>query len=158
MRTRPGRSLPEDVRVATSDYREEMDVLAAFIGEKCIEDPNSIAPSGDLYKTYTAWAEENGEHALSQLGGIGLAQSETDGLPAVGTLVLQDHGQWIRCGAELRCLALGHAVQIPQGRLPHDVGPCGLGITRRGEFARDEHAHRATGRGELQGALEKRDG
>ncbi|MEW6658018.1 MAG: phage/plasmid primase, P4 family [Thermodesulfobacteriota bacterium] len=56
-----GLTPPPEVRMATNTYREEMDPLCGFIGECCVLTPGAEAMAKDLYKAYTAWAEESGE-------------------------------------------------------------------------------------------------
>jgi len=57
---------PEEVRNATDLYREDMDVIGAFVGERCIVAPEEKVSANVLYAAYTAWCQENGEHPLSQ--------------------------------------------------------------------------------------------
>lgn len=56
-----GLQAPEAVRAATSEYREEMDTLAAFVSECCVEGQNHSVQAKPLYDAYTGWCEENGE-------------------------------------------------------------------------------------------------
>jgi putative DNA primase/helicase len=56
---------PEDILVATDEYRNEMDSLQVFIDE-CIEfNQDSFVKSGDLYGIYSIWCSENGAKPLS---------------------------------------------------------------------------------------------
>ena len=52
---------PDEVRTATQEYRAEMDVLGAFLEDRCIIQPRAEAPATVLYNTYKAWCEEGGE-------------------------------------------------------------------------------------------------
>lgn len=56
---------PEAIRDATEEYRQEQDVLAVFLEEKCVEDAQGYALSGALYKTYTAWCDGNSGKPIS---------------------------------------------------------------------------------------------
>ena len=49
---------PEKVRIATSDYREEMDVLADFMEEKCLFGEQHKVAQKELYLAYVDWCEE----------------------------------------------------------------------------------------------------
>ena len=49
---------PEKVRLATSDYREEMDVLADFMEEKCLLGEQHKVGQKELYMSYVDWCEE----------------------------------------------------------------------------------------------------
>ena len=56
---------PDAVSAATATYREEQDVLAHFLAERCQTAPNYVARAADLYKNYSEWAEANGEKPIS---------------------------------------------------------------------------------------------
>jgi putative DNA primase/helicase len=62
---RDGLGVPQAVRAATEAYRAEQDILAVFLSEKCVLDPQAFVASGALYRTYAAWCEENGVRPLS---------------------------------------------------------------------------------------------
>jgi putative DNA primase/helicase len=57
---------PEEVRRATTDYRNEQDVVALFLSECCIEAAQCRVKAGELYGAYTAWCERTGEYAHNQ--------------------------------------------------------------------------------------------
>lgn len=57
--------IPEEIKTATEEYRDEMDILADFISSMCIEHPEAKAPTKDLYTAYCKWCEENKEEAIS---------------------------------------------------------------------------------------------
>ncbi len=61
-----GLGLPDEVRAATDGYRQEEDALAQFIQERCIAVPNARVQSSDLYREYSTWCEQVGEHRLRQ--------------------------------------------------------------------------------------------
>lgn len=56
-----GLGLPEEVRAATAQYREEQDVLAAFLSDCCQIGPEHKAKRSDLYDKYQWWCRENRE-------------------------------------------------------------------------------------------------
>jgi len=58
---REGLGASEEVRTATEGYRAEMDVLAAFIEDRCVVGPKTSANATDLYHAYQEWCDENGE-------------------------------------------------------------------------------------------------
>ncbi len=60
-----GLGMPAEVKGATQDYRDEMDILGTFLGEYTIEDPSGSAPSEGLYFLYKLWAENNKEYVHS---------------------------------------------------------------------------------------------
>lgn len=61
-----GLNPPAEVLSAVDAYRKESDILAEFIEENTIKSPESTIPKADLYRTYTAWCETNGEHPMKQ--------------------------------------------------------------------------------------------
>jgi P4 family phage/plasmid primase-like protien len=63
---RDGLAIPEEVRAATSAYRAEMDILAGFIADRCIEHRNASVTAGMLYKEYQRWCDETGERQETQ--------------------------------------------------------------------------------------------
>ena len=56
----------EQVRAATSGYREEMDTLAAFFEARCVIHPNASAGATPLYNVYKEWCDAGGETRLTQ--------------------------------------------------------------------------------------------
>lgn len=63
-----GRRLPRpiEVRVTEDSYREDMDTVGRFLGERCcVSGPLKIG-SSELYTAYRKWAEIGGEHPMSQ--------------------------------------------------------------------------------------------
>ena len=63
---RAGLCEPEKVRKATAAYREEQDVLAAFLADCCIDGPTYEVTATDLYGAYKTWCEETGVKPESQ--------------------------------------------------------------------------------------------
>jgi putative DNA primase/helicase len=61
-----GLGVPDEVKEATEEYRSEMDVLAAFLADCCIVDPNARVLNKELYTAYESWCRENGEEPLGQ--------------------------------------------------------------------------------------------
>jgi len=61
-----GFDVPKAVRLATDEYRAEMDTLGDFINESCIVHEKAFASAHALYKRYESCCEEAGEHAVSQ--------------------------------------------------------------------------------------------
>ena len=63
---RKGLKAPEIVQAATEGYRQEMDVLSAWISDCCIVKKHCEAKASDLYSSYTAWCERSGEYPEKQ--------------------------------------------------------------------------------------------
>jgi putative DNA primase/helicase len=61
-----GLGVPDEVKAATEGYRVEMDVLAAFLDERCVISANVRAQASALYGSYRQWCEETGEKPESQ--------------------------------------------------------------------------------------------
>jgi putative DNA primase/helicase len=58
---RTGLAPPESVRAATDAYLDSEDVLAAWIDDVGKLDPDGWHTTGELYRSYEAWAKRNGE-------------------------------------------------------------------------------------------------
>lgn len=61
-----GLQVPEKVRAATREYRDDMDVLGSFIESCCVEGETNRAGSSELYEAYTKWCDKNGERPFKQ--------------------------------------------------------------------------------------------
>ncbi len=61
-----GLQTPSEVTDATSGYRDEMDVLAGFIEDRCRIDPAVKVARGVIYYAYVTWCKENGEKVVTQ--------------------------------------------------------------------------------------------
>jgi len=61
-----GLQAPEAVTVATSNYKNESDIIGNFLEECCEIAPSLEVPATDLYAAYKRWAHDNGEFELSQ--------------------------------------------------------------------------------------------
>lgn len=64
---RYGLGVPQVIREATEEYRQEQDVLARFIEDKCVTDPQAWVLSSTLYAVYLAWCKSSGEEPISNL-------------------------------------------------------------------------------------------
>ena len=65
LRQREGLGMPFAVRDTVSEYRREMDIVSAFIGDRCIEGGSGITKGSVLYSAYAAWCDENNEYKMS---------------------------------------------------------------------------------------------
>lgn len=54
-------SIPDAVRQATENYREQENWLLNFVEDRCIQDPNARVGAMELYRDYQNWAEHSGE-------------------------------------------------------------------------------------------------
>lgn len=61
-----GLGTPDEVKSATEDYRNEMDILSEFLKDCCIENPSAEVQTKALYEAYCSWCEHNGERALAK--------------------------------------------------------------------------------------------
>jgi P4 family phage/plasmid primase-like protien len=52
---------PKAVLEATAGYREEMDVIADFIGDRCFIEGGEWVSSRQLFREWKGWCEDNGE-------------------------------------------------------------------------------------------------
>jgi putative DNA primase/helicase len=61
-----GLATPEVITKATDEYRGEMDVIGAFIKERCVVGPGCFIKARELFRVYQEWCDENNEHASSE--------------------------------------------------------------------------------------------
>ena len=78
---RDGLQVPEVVELSTAAYRDSMNPLGDFIGERCILAPEAWVPSAALFDAYRTWAQEQGlRHTMTakqvgeKLRGMGCEQ------------------------------------------------------------------------------------
>ncbi|MGH8696028.1 MAG: phage/plasmid primase, P4 family [Burkholderiales bacterium] len=70
-----GLSVPESVRAATGEYRAAMDVLGAFIAERCAVDADGTIAARELYAEYAAWCMSSNEKPITRKAfGLRLAE------------------------------------------------------------------------------------
>lgn len=58
---RDGMNPPEEVMAATSEYRNDQDIISKFIAEECFESPELRTQLNDLFEGYKSWCERNCE-------------------------------------------------------------------------------------------------
>lgn len=56
-----GLKIPDSVKAATDDYRQEQDVLRDFIAEALYVDDHATCGNSELYEAYQAWSRSVGE-------------------------------------------------------------------------------------------------
>lgn len=61
-----GLKKPEAVEQSTENYKNSMDAIGIFIDECCELVRSATCKKGELYKAYTTWCIESGEHSISQ--------------------------------------------------------------------------------------------
>jgi putative DNA primase/helicase len=62
-----GLMTPEDVRVATAEYRADSDLLGQFLEENCYLDKEATAPKTALFLAWTRWSEANNVYTGSAM-------------------------------------------------------------------------------------------
>ncbi len=62
---RDGLAIPQKVRDASAEYLSANDDISLWIEDCCILGPMHRTPKADLYKSFQAWKEANGEHPQS---------------------------------------------------------------------------------------------
>lgn len=72
---RDGLGLPEEVKAATAAYRDEQDVLGAFLAECCARGPHYRIKAGAIYGGYRDWCKRTGETEVKQRT-FGMAMTE----------------------------------------------------------------------------------
>jgi putative DNA primase/helicase len=68
LRQRKCFEIPEAIQAATDGFRENNDVIAAFVEERCdTANPDASEASRTLYREYKFWCEESGHQSLGKL-------------------------------------------------------------------------------------------
>ena len=62
---REGLGTPEEVILATKDYRTAMDVVGRFIEECCLVSANVRVKTSEIYAAYKKWCDTSGEYAIT---------------------------------------------------------------------------------------------
>ncbi len=57
--------VPAGVDEATTQFRENNDVPALFLADRCVKDSDAREKAGELYSEYRQWCEDNGHRAQS---------------------------------------------------------------------------------------------
>jgi len=87
---------PDVIRNATESYRDEMDVVGAFIAECCLLGRQHEATATSLFQAYRDWCERNGEYPTNQRRfGMQLTERGIEAKRGTG-------GRTIRVGVGLR--------------------------------------------------------
>lgn len=60
-----GLEQPEVIKENTRVYREEMDVIESFLGDRAVKGPGYQEQASLIYKEYRNWAEENNQYAMN---------------------------------------------------------------------------------------------
>jgi putative DNA primase/helicase len=63
---RHGLCMPEEVKKANAEYRNEMDIISDFISDCFFVGPGYEVLTRDLYTRYIEWCEKNGDKAMSK--------------------------------------------------------------------------------------------
>jgi putative DNA primase/helicase len=61
-----GLVMPDEVRSATLEYRDESDVLSRFLEDRCDQSRDAVISIKNLYDIYQAWSEENADDILTK--------------------------------------------------------------------------------------------
>ncbi|MBI5583487.1 MAG: hypothetical protein HY892_06665 [Deltaproteobacteria bacterium] len=56
-----GLTPPDEVKAATENYRDEMDIIGQFIMERCLTGPGYQVTAKNLYAVFVDWSESQGE-------------------------------------------------------------------------------------------------
>lgn len=122
---------PEDVRLATSEYRDDSDTIGRFLRQTCeIGEDTRARPvrvrKGDLFELYQAWCHQTGSYEMAErafskeMAAKRFKDKHSNGSWWVGvrpTVELQDikDGRWTAADEA------GTAAQVPVGEVPGDL-------------------------------------
>lgn len=57
--------MPKAVVAMVKEYRREMDVISAFVEDRCTEGKDCYAQANVLYAAYAQWCDDNNEYKMS---------------------------------------------------------------------------------------------
>jgi P4 family phage/plasmid primase-like protien len=80
---RDGLAAPAEVQAATNQYRAEMDIFGAFLGDCCMVAPNCEVTTKAFYNAFRQWCDDNGEREQTQTR-VGKTMRERGFEPARG--------------------------------------------------------------------------
>lgn len=60
-----GLGTPVEVREATTEYRNESDVLSQFLDERTVQEEGALTMASELYRDYKWWTEDNNEKTIT---------------------------------------------------------------------------------------------
>lgn len=110
---------PSEVTQCTESYREDQDLLAAFLADCCYAIPEATASARSLYEAYKTWCEKAGERPVKQrtfgeaLGERGFARYKSSGIFWKGIGIREgwegDYGTLGPLGTESRFALNAHA-------------------------------------------------
>jgi putative DNA primase/helicase len=60
-----GMTIPDKVRAAIGEYRQEADIIGSFLCECTAEQDGNRVPASELYTAYTRWAKDNGYRQMN---------------------------------------------------------------------------------------------
>lgn len=86
---------PKCLEEALSDYKKELDVIVAFLNDRCIPFPEMEIEAATLYQAYKEWAKNNGEYCFSE------SKFKLE-MPKKGYKLRKDVNKgWVYCGLKL---------------------------------------------------------
>lgn len=86
---------PKCLEEALSDYKKELDVIVAFLNDRCLPFPDMEIEAATLYQTYKDWAKNNGEYCYSE-------SRFKQEMPKKGYKLRKDVNKgWVYCGLKL---------------------------------------------------------
>jgi putative DNA primase/helicase len=96
-----GLGTPKSVEEATKDYKNEMDMISAFVEQNCQEVPNWETGVSEVYQIYSDWAKKGNEY-LMPLTRFGKEMSKrferkrkSSGVVYVGLRLNKDDGKYV---------------------------------------------------------------
>lgn len=83
-----GLGSPVQIKEATAEYREDMDLVQQFIDEICIVDADSKVTFASLFRAYESWCQTRGERVMTSTRfGESLTQKGFVGVKKSGSMV-----------------------------------------------------------------------
>ncbi len=102
-----GLQVPEQVRIATENYRKIHDRIGCFLDESCEIDPNNRTTRGDLYTAYRQWCMKE-ENRYKPMGSTTFYSE----LSFLGFHPQKSNGYWYITGLTLKTNVSSHKIPI----------------------------------------------
>ena len=73
-----GLTVPDKVKAAIDEYREDLDEIGSFLSEETAEAPGHRLPTSELYIHYDRWAKNNGYRPMNNKRFVGELRRRCD--------------------------------------------------------------------------------
>tara|TARA_R100000655_G_scaffold107395_1_gene157797 strand:- start:131 stop:766 length:636 start_codon:yes stop_codon:yes gene_type:complete len=112
---------PDKVRLATTEYREEMDVLAEYMEDRCVIGEGKSVPKKQIYLDYVEWCEDMKQRPQSY-SLFSRQLSERDFRSKVAKMTFNGERKSVRVWKGLTLKHIDRAAQSPMKKMASSMG------------------------------------